>query len=150
MTEVELRALYTLFRVAEGNIPSQAILELMNLSLGSHARAVAYIHDRLMKTIEIRGDDQQGRLSELTCPSGGYDYPPRRVNRRVNHPPDSVAAADYPEVLANHDVDGVAAAGNQAVLAHNDVDGVAAAGNQAVLAHHDVDGVAAAGGIDPS
>jgi hypothetical protein len=152
MTAARLRMLYTFYEVAERDIPSLAIRDLMNLSLGSHALAAEYIRIRVISlmTIDVRGDNDQlgGRISELTFPSGGYDYSPRRVN----HPGDPlpggvvVTVAGNKVVFVHHDVDGVAVAGNQVVLAHHDVDSVAASGNQeVVLAHHDVDSVAAPG-----
>jgi hypothetical protein len=81
MTGVRLEFLYRALGVAEGDIPSQAILELMNLPLGSHPLAVAYIRDHHISlvTIDVRGDDELAEFLDFFFASG--HSPPG-----VNHP----------------------------------------------------------------
>jgi hypothetical protein len=72
MTEVELRSQYLIYQVAEDDIPSDAIGELMNLSIGSRALAVAYIRDHHISlvTIDVRGNDQLGDGTSDLSPDG--------------------------------------------------------------------------------
>jgi hypothetical protein len=89
--------------VAEGDIPSKAIHELMTLSLSSHALAVAYIRDYpiSLTTTDVRGNDQLGEISDLSFASGGS---PPEVNHPGIPPPDGVAAAGDHVGLPRNDV----------------------------------------------
>jgi hypothetical protein len=107
VTEVWLRSYYLMFRVSEGDIPSNAIRELMSVLSSSHALAVAFAcihrdHHISLTTIDVLGNDQQGDFSGLTFASGGS---PPEVN---NHP-------------GNPALDGVAAAGDQVGFPRSDV-----------------------------
>lgn len=81
-----LRHFYLYHGVDEGDIPADAIRELMDLSLGSHARAAEIIQNMIMslRMIDVRGNLLQDEVPDLSNASG-ISRP--QINHPGDHPP---------------------------------------------------------------